>query len=105
MQDQDVEGTRQKCTVFDACRACTFRELQAVEVCQETGFRLILKCITTPKDNKHEIFSEVYVDKACPEAHTDLQSLKDGEIAPYKSGPTSVYWFFIIMAAFSYVTF
>ena len=56
------ETTKKQCKVFDACRACTFRELQEVEACQKTGFRMILNCTT--KNNK-DVIAEGYIDKSC----------------------------------------
>ena len=64
-----------------------------------------MRCVTTPKDNREEVITEVYTDKECYQASTDLQSLKGGEFAPYRSGPFSIYWFFIIMAGVAYTTF
>ena len=93
---------KKQCKVFDSCRACSFKELQQVEACQETGFRLILHCKTTLKDNKHEVLTESYDDKSCQEAPTDLTPLRDGELAVHKSGPFSMYWLLVIFSTIAY---
>ena len=33
------------CRIIDACRVCSFKEMQQIAECQKTGFRLIMKCI------------------------------------------------------------
>ena len=40
------DGELEHCELFDSCRTCTFTELQQVDACQKTGFRMILKCTT-----------------------------------------------------------
>ena len=98
----DRKNTKKKCSVFDHCRACTFRELQEIDICQKTGFRLIMYCKTTAADNRVDVLSESYEDKACEEAPTEMTPLREGELAPYRSGPLSLYWFFIIMSGLTY---
>ena len=107
MDDSDLSNDRankkKKCDIFDPCRACTFRELQEIDVCQQTGFRLIMHCKTTPIDNRDLILTESYQDKACQEAVTEMTPLKEGEFAVYRSGPLSLYWFFVIMVGLTYI--
>ena len=98
----EKESLETKCKVFDACRACSFKELQQIEVCQETGFRLITHCITRLRDDRDQVISENYKDRSCKEAPHDLSDLKNGELAPRRSGPHSVYLFFILMTALAY---
>ena len=98
----DSKQLKKKCSVFDHCRACTFRELQEIDVCQTTGFRLIMHCKTTAVDNREDVLSESYQDKACEEAATEMTPLRDGEFAPYRSGPLNLYWFFVIMSGLTY---
>ena len=59
-------------------------------------------CKTTAADNKIDVLSESYEDKTCEEAVTEMTPLRDGEFAPYRSGPLSLYWFFIIMSLLTY---
>ena len=99
----EEDATVRNCKIFDNCRACTFKELQVIEACQQTGFRLIKQCKTTPKEgSKTDIIAETYEDISCQEAATELTPLRNGELAPYKSGPFSLYWFFVIMSLLAY---
>ena len=100
----DDQGVKKQCTVFDNCRACTFKELQQTAACQETGYRRIMHCKTTPNANRRDVITETYVDTSCQEAATELAPLRGGEFAPYRSGPFSVYWFLVIMAVLAYAT-
>ena len=101
----EVSGEEQKCTLFDACRVCSFKELQGIPECQETGFRMILKCLTTLADDKSDIREETYHDVSCQEAPTEFSSLEDGVYAKYGSGPNSVYWFCFITSVLAYIMF
>ena len=64
-----------------------------------------MRCKTTPKNSsKTDVITESFEDKSCQMAATELTPLKNGEFAPYKSGPFSMYWFFVIMSLLAYAT-
>ena len=90
---------------MDPCKVCSFKTLQSVEECQETGYRMILRCQTTLASDKTDIREETFMDVSCTEAATEFSSLEDGLYAKYNSGPTSVYWFFISMASMAYIVY
>jgi hypothetical protein len=58
------DGETMNCQIEDSCRVCSFKELQQVAACQETGYRLILKCITQVKYH-HEDIGVSFKDEAC----------------------------------------
>jgi hypothetical protein len=85
-----------RCTVMDSCKWCSFRELQKVDVCQETGLRVILECTNSGAGD-----AENYVvNKACSEAviladgSIDVQ---DGMTAIPGEQPQSLLSFFVVM--------
>ena len=101
----EASGEERKCTLLDACRVCSFKELQSIPECQETGFRMILKCQTTLVEDKSDIREETYHDVSCQEAATEFSPLNDGVYAKYGSGPSSIYWLFVITATLAYIMY
>jgi hypothetical protein len=84
------EGELEQCELFDDCRTCTFTELQQVNECQKTGFRMILKCTTSLMGSSDKVFETTYHDRPCSEASSATASLESGKYAQFGSGPTRV---------------
>lgn len=45
IDDEGEEVSNEKCDVFHKCRACSFKEMQEIQECQITGYRLVKRCI------------------------------------------------------------
>ena len=64
-EDISESTTKQTCVVHDKCRVCSFKELQMMPECQETGFRLIKRC-TELEATRQSLISDSYLNEACP---------------------------------------
>ena len=96
---KELDDSSEQCKVFDACRACSFRELQKVEVCQNTGYRLIMKC---KKGSESEYWHQT---KSCNEAKLGSYDTDGGKLAIANSLPTSVPMFFLAMAVLALISY
>ena len=76
-----------------------------MEACQETGFRLILKCTTRLKKDRDVVLEEKYLDLSCAEAADELENISNGEKAPFRSGPASVFVFALVSGVIGYLTY
>lgn len=102
-QDNDEDSQlKEKCTILDKCRACSFKEMQQIPECQVTGFRLIKRCIKSQKEG-YSIVEDTYVNEACSEFTGSLAdynkdpNLLNGKFAEPGSGNASMFTFLIIM--------
>lgn len=50
------------CGVHDACRVCSFKELQVIPECQGTGLRLIKRCVLKEQDR---VVEDKYLNEQC----------------------------------------
>ena len=52
------------CSIVDKCRACTFKELQIMPECRQTGFRLIKRCVER-ETNSNKVVEDNYLNEGC----------------------------------------
>ena len=96
------EQTTEKCEVEDACRLCSFKELQMIDACQESGYRLINKCVVAASSG--EIIETTFIDRSC-QAGTDMELIQSGEIAIHSQSATSVSMIFFVMFLLSLISY
>lgn len=66
---------------------------------------MILRCQTSMADDRNDVTEESILDVACQAVTTEFSPLQDGLYAKYNSGPTSVYWFFLITAIIAFISY
>ncbi|CDW78549.1 UNKNOWN [Stylonychia lemnae] len=93
------------CSIFDKCRTCSFKELQLMPECQDTGYRLIKRCIKRDQQTG-EIQEDKYVNEGCElysgsiQEYNSDQEASGGQYAEPGSEAYSVFKFMFLMIAF-----
>lgn len=86
-----------ECVIEDPCKLCSFVELEQLDACQETGYRLIEKC--SPQST-----NPTFQDRACP-ASSDANLISQGLAADASIQRTSLcllFFFIALLTAGSY---
>eukprot|EP00347_Sterkiella_histriomuscorum_P018421 403345573 len=99
------------CSIFDRCRVCSFKELQQMPECQETGYRLIKRCIKRDQSSA-KIIEDRYENQSCElftgsaqEYQKEQQSSSSsaGQYAEPGTNPYGMGRFMIVMGLFAII--
>ena len=92
------DGEKIRCRVENACHLCSFKELQQIAACQQTGYIMINRCDTLLKGQN---IATNYRDESC-NIGNDQMLIESGKQARAQGQPTSIWVVFVIFAALTF---
>ena len=101
-QEGSSSNNRLLCSIVDKCRTCTFKEMQMMPECTETGFRLIKRCVER-ESTSNVVLEDKYINEGCTIFNGTLEEFNSdpkhqiGHFAEPGTAPTSMLNFMILM--------